>query len=52
MPSLEHLFVMGLKNSDELDKKMPNLKIISIHSSNKILNLDFLKGLKKSSASL
>mgnify|MGYP000061455586 CR=1 FL=1 len=46
MPNLKDLQVMGLKNGDGLDIKMPNLEDIGIHSSNKLENLDFLKGLK------
>ena len=46
MPNLIDLQVMGLKNGDDLDLKMPNLQEIGIHSSTKLLNLDFLKGLR------
>ncbi|MCG8806508.1 hypothetical protein G1K75_12685 [Tenacibaculum finnmarkense] len=46
MPNLKDLQVMGLKNGDGLDIKMPNLQDIGVHSSNKLENLDFLKGLK------
>ncbi len=44
---LEKLFVLGIKNADDLDIKMPNLKEISLHRSTKITRLDFLRGLKK-----
>lgn len=45
LQNLKSLHVQGLKNSNELDVKMPNLRKIAIHNSNKIINLDFLKGL-------
>ncbi|WP_218843436.1 hypothetical protein, partial [Winogradskyella wichelsiae] len=47
IPSLESLYVLGLKNTDDMDKKLPNLKTLSIHRSHTILNLDFLQGLTK-----
>lgn len=47
LPKMEHLYVLGLKNPDNLAEKMPNLKTLSIHNSSKILNLDFLQSLQK-----
>lgn len=46
IPKLEKLFVLGLKNGEELDLKFPKLKTISIHRSNQINNLNLLENLK------
>ncbi len=46
-PKLEELYVLGLKNADDLHIKMPNLKSFSAHKTTKITSLDFLQRLQK-----